>query len=313
MLPVTRLTPWYPGQFGVYGSDVPRGIRVRTEGIVLYVDGGHPEANNNNDGTNPDAPKATIQAAVSSPWLVQGSTILVAPGTYEEEIVIPATAPPYCTLAGAGPSYFSPSIETQEEDEAAIQCSALGWTFTNFRVVGEEAAAGIHLLKAAGTEADNTIIDHVQFYGAGNALYGVALDGAPKFVTIRDCLFTLHEQGGDATGIAVTDFTVLEPLQCLIEDNRFIENENHIVGEFNWSVIRGNVLATGTGVVVGDYIDISGGTDGGNTVYGNVFEGTYTEVGGYTAHAADNWTGNIAEDLAPATVGDNGLTIARPA
>ena len=37
-LPQIRLQPWYPGQMGVDGSDVPRGIRWSPTSIVLYVD-----------------------------------------------------------------------------------------------------------------------------------------------------------------------------------------------------------------------------------------------------------------------------------
>jgi len=62
-------------------------------------------------------------------------------------------------------------------------------------------------------------------------------------------------------------------------------------------------------------LDLRGGSQGKNIVVGNHFCGDYSNTGGYYANAASpgNWTGNFAEDVAEAEVGDNSLTIAAPA
>ena len=59
-----KLPPWFPGQMGVPGSDTPEGIRYIPQGLTLYVDVNHPDANDNHDGTDPKYPLATIQGAV---------------------------------------------------------------------------------------------------------------------------------------------------------------------------------------------------------------------------------------------------------
>ena len=65
VLPQIRLQPWYPGQMGVSGSDVQRGLRWDSQGIVLFVDENHPNATADADGTDPENPLTTIQLAIT--------------------------------------------------------------------------------------------------------------------------------------------------------------------------------------------------------------------------------------------------------
>jgi len=105
-LALTRLTPFYPGQLGIAGSDAPLGIRTASQGLVWYVDGDG--GNDSNDGTNPEAPLATIQAAITknnatidwaaTPPYEGFNTIIVAPGDYDENL----TPPYYCRVIGRG-------------------------------------------------------------------------------------------------------------------------------------------------------------------------------------------------------------------
>jgi hypothetical protein len=62
--PLTKLKPFYPGQWGILGSDSPLGLRTDTRGSVFYVDSGHARANDANMGTDPDAPLMTITRAL---------------------------------------------------------------------------------------------------------------------------------------------------------------------------------------------------------------------------------------------------------
>lgn len=63
--PLTRLNPWYPGQFGVSGTANTTGLRMDTLGKILYVDPNYPGANTTCDGTDPNGPLSTITAALA--------------------------------------------------------------------------------------------------------------------------------------------------------------------------------------------------------------------------------------------------------
>ena len=76
-VPLTRLNPWYPGQFGVPGTDSETGLRLDTEGCIFWVDPNHPDANDNRDGTNPTSPLATVGAAIGKCAAYRGDVIAV--------------------------------------------------------------------------------------------------------------------------------------------------------------------------------------------------------------------------------------------
>lgn len=80
-----RLEPFYMGQFGVDGSDVPLGIKTGI-GNVIYVGtddaSGLIEPLDTNDGTRWNAPKATIQAALNACVDGQGDMVVILPGNY---------------------------------------------------------------------------------------------------------------------------------------------------------------------------------------------------------------------------------------
>lgn len=75
--PLTRLTPWYPGQFGVPGTDAERGLRMHSTGTVFYVDPNAPGVSDARDGTNPDDPLATVAAALAKCQPYRGDVIAV--------------------------------------------------------------------------------------------------------------------------------------------------------------------------------------------------------------------------------------------
>jgi hypothetical protein len=75
--PLTRLPPFFPGQWGVRGSDNKLGLRSHTDGAVFYVNPNHPDRNDSADGTNPDQPLATIAAALTKCLPFRGDVIAV--------------------------------------------------------------------------------------------------------------------------------------------------------------------------------------------------------------------------------------------
>lgn len=108
MLPMFKFPPFFIGQIGVPGSDTPLGLRTNPEGIVIYVDQNHPEANDNADGTDPRSPKATIQAAINACTSGHGDFIRVMPGSYVENLTVTKD---FLTIEGIQLGYGRPDIE----------------------------------------------------------------------------------------------------------------------------------------------------------------------------------------------------------
>ena len=61
--PIIKHTPFYPGQWGVPGSDSGLGIRTLPVGRVFYVDSEAATSTDFNDGTDPNFPMSTLAAA----------------------------------------------------------------------------------------------------------------------------------------------------------------------------------------------------------------------------------------------------------
>src|SRR4030042_4317809 len=76
-VPLQRLTPWYPGQFGVPGTDSDRGLREDSNGKIVWVDPNHVDANDLRDGTNPDSPMRTVAAALTKCRPYAGDVVAV--------------------------------------------------------------------------------------------------------------------------------------------------------------------------------------------------------------------------------------------
>jgi len=332
MLPQVRLQPWYPGQMGVDGSDVARGLRWSTGAIVLYVDENHPGASADNDGTDPENPLTTIALAITrliafataTSYSLVGSYIVVGAGaTIAESVTIPPTAPIGCSIIGMGGSKHRPTWTAAAVDGRALLVQQEGWTIDNFTFEVGAAGTAIRLAEvpASSYSAYKTTITNCMFDGLWGGLYGIDFYGAPHRVTIANNEFLEFRRGdSSAFAIAVTDSAHTNPYECHILNNMFWENENHIgsVGDnksFNVSRFQGNVFHEGELIAATRMLDLRGGSRGHNIVVGNYFCGDYSNTGGYYAHAGTpgNWVGNYAEDVAEAEVGDNGITVAVPA
>lgn len=85
---IVKGPPWFGGQMGVAGSDTPEGFRYYPDALTFYVDGGHTEADDNNDGTDPCYPLATISQAITNATDGRGDVVYVAPGTYNPTAAI---------------------------------------------------------------------------------------------------------------------------------------------------------------------------------------------------------------------------------
>ena len=332
-LPQVRAAPWYPGQMGVAGSDVQRGLRWESCGIVLFVDDEHPNATRPADGTDPENPLDSVQEAVDR--LIQfatamaisldGSVIVVAnEATIEETVIVPPTAPLNCTILGAGGSRHQPTWTAANADEIALDMRQQGWVIEGFTFeVGTDGTA-IRLSEVPTSSyiSYKTMIRNCQFDGLFGGLYGIDFWGAPHRVTVESCEFIEFHNAAGAWAIGVSDTAHTDPNQCRILNNMFWQNDNHVGGidglrSFNATEFRGNTfMALGDVFNTTIKLDLRGGSVGLNIVHGNTFCGDYSQPGGYWDNAvparAGTWIGNFSDDLLEPEVADNGFTIGPP-
>lgn len=80
--PLTRLNPWYPGQFGVPGTDHETGLRMHSTGAVFWVDPNYPGVSDLRDGTNPTNPLESVEAALALCQAYRGDVIAVMANNY---------------------------------------------------------------------------------------------------------------------------------------------------------------------------------------------------------------------------------------
>jgi hypothetical protein len=320
------------GQLGVSGSDVQRGLRWESSGIVLFVDENHPNAHSVGDGTDPEEPLDSIQTAINNliafatamaPITLEGSVIVVASeATIAETVTIPATAPTHCMILGAGSSAHQPTWTAAVANGTALTVLQTGWTIEGFTFETGAAGTAIDLNGTGSTGAYKTTIRNCRFDGLYGGLYGINFIGAPHRVRVENCEFLEYRRlDNTAYGICVTDTSDSNPYQCHIVGNVFRNCENYIGSvasdrAFNMSLFQGNVFVTSHAALipVQYYLDLRGGSRGYNIVTGNFMGGAYTNAGGYYANAAtpnNCWVGNFA-DPTPATVADNGITVQVP-
>jgi len=321
------------GQLGVSGSDVQRGLRWESSGIVLFVDENHPNAHSVGDGTDPEEPLDSIQTAINNliafatamaPITLEGSVIVVASeATIAETVTIPATAPTHCMILGAGSSAHQPTWTAAVANGTALTVLQTGWTIEGFTFETGAAGTAVELNGTGSTGAYKTTIRNCRFDGLYGGLYGVNFIGAPHRVRIENCEFLEYRrEDNTAYAMIVTDSSDSNPYQCNIVGNIFRNCENYIGSvasdrAFNMSLFQGNVFVSGLAGLIPPvlYLDLRGGTRGYNIVTGNFMGGVYSNAGGYYANAATPnqcWVGNFAEPT-PGTVADNGITVQVPA
>jgi hypothetical protein len=332
-LPITRLSPWYPGQMGVPGSDVPRGIRSEPTALALFVSTVNPAANAFNDGTDPENPISTVQMAVNRLITMQtalgvslvGSKIVVDAGsTITENVIIPITAPKGCSIVGSGSGSYSPVWNSASASTVALTIRQENWRISGFTFTPPATSSSIKLEWTGATaNASGAIIEGNVFstFQAAAGKYAIEFSGAPYNVKILNNEFSEFADGASGGyGIICTNSSTANPLLCTISGNVFREIDNGIGSlgnnkSFNSSLFADNVFCLSPQIAMTLKLDLRGGSVGHNTVIRNTFPGDYSNVGGYYDNAAHAsvWIGNLAEDVTEAEVGDNGFTILPPA
>jgi hypothetical protein len=330
LFPMIRNNPWYPGQLGVPGSDVPRGALTVSRRKVFHVNRLHPRASDAADGTDPENPKVTIQSAVDSPFLEAGDVIVVGPTTTSstyagistahqiENVVVGNTRPPFVHLMAGGVGPFQVVWDPTLSTTPCLSLKAAGWRVSGFKFHAPATSAAIKFFDSSPVALDltqYTVIEGNYFDGAYAGKYGIEMTGSPGGTVIRNNWFLEHKQAnGSAYAIFESASGNANPYECILEGNIFLENDNHVAVKYGVSLIRNNAFFLGSLIPATVKLDLRAGTVGLNVVTGNIFDGVYTNVGGYYGNAAhpDKWVGNIATPNA-GTVADNGFTVLPPA
>jgi hypothetical protein len=294
----------------------------------FYVDSGHANANDGNEGLDPEYPLATVQelidrstgASVNPVTLQNYSTIWVS-GTVAEDVQTGdyVTMPSYVSIIGVGPSRYSPAWEGSDANTASLDLRCVGWRVSGFRFYGKTGAAAVvlrHTDTGANDIAIRTIIDNNYFDGLTTGLRGLESHGCYDVWVVGNTFMLWNNVGNTAIGMEVTTTPLAIPYRNHVLCNIFEDSDNGMIWPSNGSRFAHNyvkpvgyaysmVQAFNTSIVANPGDD--------NHVVGNYFAGDYSIAGGYRGGAADEWYGNFSPDIAEVEVADNGITILPPA
>jgi len=282
MLPLIRLTPFYQGQMGVPGSDVPLGVRA-AGGLVIYLGAtiGNVVASDVNDGTDPLNPKATLAGAYAAVTSGQGDVIVVLPGRYNFAATV--------TLAKSN-------------------LKIVGWDFwmgrrmPNLTIFDGNGVATPLTIDADGVEVAGIAFENVEGHGAEDVGIIVNSTQGIQGLNIHDCLFRCGLYGIQlgAGAFVPTDVLIHDNLFWLIEDTaanaaiaivqaeRVVIEHNFIYSEAVGAVFGiavANVSTPGT-FIVGNYFDMPAaataisraGATADAKMIGNYFSGGCTPI-----------------------------------
>lgn len=268
-LPQLKLPPWFGGQLGVPGSDTPLGFRTAPQGLVYYVDGSHPDASDNNDGTDPNEPKATIQSAItaSNATITWANTppyegqnwIVIAPGVYAENL----TPPYYCKMIGLGNCNGGDvCVNVEPATGSCIAGTGLGLHLFNIRFTCNSAAPVLDF-----GVFNSCIVENCMVVDGNPGLATVLLDitgaGGSKII---NCNFT-YTASAPPIGIRSTgNFFDCQIVGCKIAAAT-TGIDLSTGGLFGNTLIAHNYIYDGTGGLLATGIDDS--TTGDTLVVGN--------------------------------------------
>ena len=161
--PIIKHTPFYAGQLGISGTDSPLGIRTVTDGRVFYVDSEAITRNDNNDGTDPMYPLATLLAAYNK--TVSG----------RNDVVV---------LIGRSTAYAldAPLVWSNTYTHLTGVCADLNGLGQRCRVTGSDVLDLLNLVTFSG---DGCVVTGIQFYNGADA----AQDSGAVVVTGDRCRF----------------------------------------------------------------------------------------------------------------------------
>lgn len=192
-VPLTRAPPIYPGQYGVPGTDSERGLRVNPTGCIFYVDPNSVDPNDQRDGTDPEAPLATIEAALTHCEDYRGDTIAVM-------------ANGYWHYQDPTSSNITPITETITVEVAGVRIVGISKS-SSLGVAWLAPSAGATLITV---NAMDVLIEGFAFLGyqagaGGTAIYGEwYIAATPRLygenMVVRNCFFDWNLHTGIGLG-----------------------------------------------------------------------------------------------------------------
>lgn len=295
-VPLQRLNPWYPGQFGVPGTDSDTGLRTNYEGTVFYVDPNATGVSDSRDGTDPTEPLQTVAAALTKCQAYRGDVIAVmANGRWQygehqyrqtaivEEVTVDV---PGVRIVGLAPSsslgvYWEPT----QNDGVCITVVALDVTIEGFCFSNPNYTGGTGIFAewdGTNTYGENMVVRHCYF---GEDLdYGIQLDYS-WYNWIHDCYFesigTAAIFNADVNG---------DPDYLVVERCHFIDNTAAIKlpDAANCHIISNWIQGDPT--VAGSYIDLTDAANNDNIVADNWLASTHAQyVGGNCADSGRDY------------------------
>lgn len=212
---MVKAPAWYSGQFGVPGADTPHGFRLKPDALTFYVDPGHGNTSDNNDGTNPNAPLTTIGQAITNAVDGRGDVVLIAPATYNPTAAITVNKSDIMLLGmGMGGNPLQPengvviypaaSYTTGPMFIVEVPCTIAGLDIitrnTAHTAAPATASAGLAIDGEGGAYNGGFIhIHHCRFVDWWGSEYGIWFY-AGTYTLIEDCVFEGHDSAGVAFG-----------------------------------------------------------------------------------------------------------------
>jgi hypothetical protein len=301
-LPLNRLNPVFPGQFGVPGAWTETGLRQHCTGAVFYVDPNMPGVSDQRDGTDPTEPLRTVSAALARCQPYRGDVIAVMAANYwpigadltqgytarvTENVTVSV---PGVRIVGVFPSgavgvpWVPATAGGTCVTVAAIDVLIEGFCFLD---TAARNASAIHAVWTGGTEfGDNLTVRHCFFSGL--------LDYAVRLTF--SYYAHIHDNRFDKIAVtAINDETASDSDYPIIYRNLFMNCGNAIKlpGVDQGHIHENWILGDETGA--DNYIDLTGGAD--NIVADNwlgcsLLQYQTTCTGG----AGDAWINNHCTD-----------------
>ena len=227
------------------------------------------------------AQHATIQAAVDA--AAAGDTVSIAPGTYYEDVVVPAGID--LTIQGAGSELTH--IIAYGAGSAVIEASQAALTVQGLSIDAENAVGGVSVTQGADIVLrDVLLLNTASGFNGGAVNVGIAASLVLDLVTVNG---SFSSSNGGVYASAVTDITVTRSLFCssdaddgsgiyatlssgTLANNIFVDNLGSsaaFLDNGDW-VVEHNAFLTNSGTA------LQYNSSGSLTVHGNIFYASNT-------------------------------------
>lgn len=294
-----RLLPFYQGQFGVPGSDVPLGIRTGSGGVFYVGDSAatHYNATDVNDGTDPMNPKATIIGALAACTNDYSDTIILLSENYTQTGTVTVAIDRVQIVAWdywRGESAPSCQIGSATDDFTLLAINADQVEIAGIRFANGSDVANDCIVVGSTTAVVGVKIHDCKFaVGGGFGIDVGSAAGTVNDITIRKNTFIQIDDNAGAAGVRLNYV-----IRGDVDDNLFLTDQAGTFGvscpnrSSGGSVIRNNEFfieeAAGTAISrAGNTVDVfmTGNRVGGGPT--TVTAITQRVDGGL--YAVDNW------------------------